>query len=166
MTLQNARGEAGGALSVGRNGPAGTRPDRNGREFHPGLIGLPGSNSVVAAFCGPARETNPNSLPGTLPNSNLGCVARRGDAFLDNRETRPGARSTQRWGLLIDGTGFASRVSQLRNFSTSRGLLPGSDENSSRDGSKSFHVFEHGERRVPKPRKVFTFAGKEDERRN
>ena len=103
------------------NGVGARRPSRVagiGHDLHPGIVSMPGSVSVLAAVDPPrpngshARETNPNSLPGTLPN----CFA--GSDLLNARFSvvsfRPTSRCFERGLLIQHGTGFASRIGQFR----------------------------------------------------
>jgi hypothetical protein len=64
----------------------------NASAMHPGIVSMPGSSSVLAALSA-SLDTRSTVRTPQLPKrpggpiQNPDCVARRGDAFLDNRET-------------------------------------------------------------------------------
>lgn len=134
---------------MGRNSVPPTWPYGGGHELdcHPGIFPMPGSTSVFAGHVYPftpasAGEAHPSlsstfSTPDRVGNGVSLLPIGRGTC----------GRVLGRVRLSIDGTGFASRISRFRNFSTARrefGDQTGGDGREPLHSVSAFHGLKHG----------------------
>lgn len=148
------------------------RPSRvtGGHDLHPGIASMPGSISTLAALPDPldtrstTGEVHPKALAGA-PIKNLGRDFHR--VFPPTVSARETSRCSTRGLFVSDGRVIRAPQISLRryvcqdtaqDFAKSLGL-------SAPLGNGVRHERQSGGCFVPNPRKVFTFAGKEDERR-